>query len=124
MYHAVEGVRLLLDVGLEAVRDHSLALTDRAIERADALDIPLRSPRAPSERSAMVLLEVPEAERLAAHLKQQHVYTDSRRNEVLRMAPFVWNTREEVDHAFNLIGDALDTGAYRSRSVDAAGPVT
>ncbi|MCS3627340.1 aminotransferase class V-fold PLP-dependent enzyme [Salinibacter ruber] len=124
MYHAVEGVRLLLDVGLEAVRDHSLALTDRAIERADALDIPLRSPRAPTERSAMVLLEVPEAERLAAHLKQQHVYTDSRRNEVLRMAPFVWNTREEVDHAFNLIGDALDTGAYRSRSVDAAGPVT
>ena len=124
MYHAVEGVRLLLDLGLDAVRDHSLTLTDRAIARADALGVPLRSPRAADERSAMVLLEVPEAERLAAHLKEHHVYTDSRRNEVLRMAPFVWNTTDEIDRAFDLIGDALAAGAYRSRSVDAAGPVT
>ncbi len=124
MYHAVEGVRLLLDLGLDAVRDHSLTLTDRATEHADALDIPLRSPRSPDERSAMVLLEVPEAERLAAHLKQHHVYTDSRRNQVLRMAPFVWNTTDDVDRAFDRIGDALSSGAYRSRSGDSPGPVT
>jgi kynureninase len=124
MYHAVEGVRLLLDLGLDAVRGHSLALTDQAIDRADALDIPLRSPRSAEERSAMVLLEVPEAERLAAHLKEHHVHTDSRRNEVLRMAPFVWNTADDVDRAFDLIGDALAAGTYRSRAVDTAGPVT
>jgi len=124
MYHAVEGVRLLLDLGLDAVRDHSLSLTDRAIEHADALDISLRSPRSPEARSAMVLLEVPEAERLTAHLKDQGIYTDSRRNQVLRMAPFVWNTEDEIDRAFDQIGTALSSGSYRSRSVDAAGPVT
>ena len=36
LYHAVEGVRLLLDTGLEEVRAHSLALTERSIERAEA----------------------------------------------------------------------------------------
>ena len=124
MYHAVEGVRVLLELGLDAVRDHSIALTDLAIEHADALDIPLRSPRSPEERSAMVLLEVPEAERLTAHLKEQGVYTDSRRNQVLRMAPFVWNTADEIDRAFDRIGDALSDGTYRLQSIDTAGPVT
>ena len=124
MYHAVEGVRILLDLGLDAVRDHSRALTDRAITHADTLDIPLRSPRRLEERSAMVLLEVPEAERLTAYLKQRAVYTDSRRDEVVRMAPFVWNTLEEIDRTFDAIETAMSTGKYRSVSVEAAGPVT
>ena len=126
MYHAVEGVRILLDVGLDAVRQHSLALTDRALSRADAAGLSLRSPRTRDERSAMVLLEVPEAEALCAHLKTQGIYTDSRRNEVLRMAPFVWNTADEIDRTFDVIAKAVATGAYRDKSsADAApGPVT
>jgi len=124
MYHAVEGVRILLDLGLDAVRDHSLALTDRAIQHADRLDISVRSPRAPEERSAMVLLNVPDAERLTAYLKQQDVYTDSRRDEVVRMAPFTWNTAGEIDRAFELIEKALSSGEYRRLQVDSAGPVT
>jgi kynureninase len=124
MYHAVEGVRILLDVGLDAVRDHSRALTDRAIRHADALDIPLRSPRSREERSALLLLVVPEAEQLSAYLKQHDVYTDSRRDEVVRLAPFVWNTTAEIDRAFELIEKALSSGAYRNLQVGATGPVT
>jgi kynureninase len=125
MYHAVEGVRILLDAGLDAVRDHSRALTRRAIARADAADLPLRSPRDPARRSAMVLLEVPDAEKLCAALKDRHVYTDSRRNEVLRMAPFVWNTLAEVDRAFDIIEHLLVDDAYRSVAPGPApGPVT
>jgi kynureninase len=125
MYHAVEGVRILLDLGLDAVRAHSLALTDTAIERADAAELPLRSPREEERRSAMVLVEVPEAKRLCEHLKTENVYTDSRRNEVIRMAPFVWNTEAEVHRAFDVIEDAVQSGEYRKTDVpETAGPVT
>ncbi len=126
MYHAVEGVRILLDVGLQAVRHHSLALTDRAIARADAAGLPLRSPREQEQRSAMVLLEVPDAELLCAHLKTHGIYTDSRRNEVLRMAPFVWNTPDEIDRTFDVIAQAVSSGAYREQThaQAEAGPVT
>jgi kynureninase len=124
MYHAVEGVRLLLACGLDAVREHSLSLTRQAIERADAANISLRSPRAPAARSAMVLLEIPEAARMTRYLKTQHVYTDSRRNDVVRMAPFLWNTQEEVDRAFDAIEDALHSGTYRSHAPPNDGPVT
>lgn len=124
MYHAVEGVRILLSLGLDSVREHSLRLTDRAMERADALDTSVRSPRAPDERSALLLLEIPEAERLVAHLKRQHIYTDSRRNRIVRMAPFVWNTIDEIDRAFNALETALSSGNYKRSSVERSGPVT
>jgi kynureninase len=123
MYHAVEGVRLLLELGLDVVRAHSLHLTDLAIERADALNLPLRSPRAPEARSAMVLLEVPDALALSEYLKTEGIYTDSRQNEVVRMAPFLWNTEDEVHRTFDAIDHALQTGAHRDVAPP-SGPVT
>jgi kynureninase len=72
----------------------------------------------------MVLLEGSNAERLVAYLKDHDIYTDSRRNELIRMAPFVWNTRAEVDRAFEQIETALSTDAHHSVQLDAAGPVT
>jgi kynureninase len=124
MYHAVEGVRILLDYGLDAVREHSLALTDQAIERADAADLPLRSPRDREARSAMVLLEIPEAEKMTAYLKDHDIYTDSRRNEVVRMAPFLWNTEGEVQRTFDRIEQALASDAYKEAAMQSTGPVT
>ncbi|MEM9664675.1 MAG: aminotransferase class V-fold PLP-dependent enzyme [Bacteroidota bacterium] len=125
MYHAVEGLRLLLDTGLEAVRAASLALTDRAIARIDEAGLPLRSPRDRAARSAMVILEVEGADRLCAWLKQRHVYTDSRQGRYLRLAPFVWNTDEEVDRTFALISEALASGRYLETDAHVAtGPVT
>ena len=124
MYHAVEGLRILLDAGLDAVRDYSLSLAGRAIDRADALGLDLRSPRPEHRRSSMVLVEVDDAHKLCEHLKTRGVYTDSRKNRYLRMAPFVWNTEDEVDHAFDVIANAVTSGRYRSATVSASGPVT
>lgn len=124
MYHAVEGVRLLLDAGLEEVRAHSLDLTQQCIDHCDRLGLSLRSPRADQRRGAMLVVEVDEAGRLCEHLKQHAIFTDSRQDEVLRLAPFVWNTREEIERAFEEIEDSLSTGSYRSASPRRAGPVT
>ncbi len=127
MYHAVEGVRLLLEAGLDAVRRHSLALTGACIERADDAGLALRSPREAERRGAMVILDVPAADRLCAFLKQRYVYTDSRQGRYLRLAPFVWNTPDEVERAFDLLADALRSGAYLHPEAVApatTGPVT
>lgn len=127
MYHAVEGVRILHEAGIANVRQHSLALTAQCIARADDAGMALRSPRPAERRGAMVILEVEAADRLCAYLKERGVYTDSRQQRYLRMAPFVWNTPEEVDRAFDIIAEALASGAYhntRPETTAAAGPVT
>jgi hypothetical protein len=40
------------------------------------------------------------------------------------MAPFLWNTAEEIHRTFDRIEDALSSGAYREAPVESGGPVT
>lgn len=125
LYHAVEGLRLFLNVGLDTIRRDSLAKTAFCIEQVDRFSLPLRSPRNPERRSAMVLFEVPQADRLCSYLKTQAVYTDSRQGRYLRMAPFVWNTLGELEHTFQVIANALRTRQYLETHLEATvGPVT
>ena len=125
LYHAVEGVRLLLEAGLENVRADSLAKTALAIELAEAAGLTLQSPREAERRGAMVILAVDEATPLCEWLKTEGVFTDSRQNRVLRLAPFVWNTAADIERAFALLAEGLKTSTYRDRALPAsAGPVT
>lgn len=124
-YHGVEGARILLEAGLPAVRAHSLALTERMLLRAEAAGLRLRSPREPERRGAMVIFEVPHADRLAAWLKSHGVFTDSRQGRFLRLAPFVWNTAAGVDRACDALAEATASGAHLTFEAPAeAGPVT
>ena len=123
-YHAVEGLRVLLGAGLGRVRADSLAKTAYAITRAEAAGLRLRSPRDEARRSAMVIFEVDAADRLCEYLKTEGVYTDSRQARYLRFAPWVWNTRPDLDRALDTIADAVGSGAYRSFESLPEGPVT
>jgi kynureninase len=67
---------------------------------------------------------VPEANRLSEWLKTRDAFTDSRRNEALRLAPFVWNTPDEIGRVFEAVEEALTTGAHLRHAAEAAGPVT
>ena len=73
----------------------------------------------------MVIVEAPEADRLCAWLKTRGVYTDSRRGEVVRFSPWVWNAPEDIERCVDALGEAMETGAYLSYEAPAeAGPVT
>ncbi|MEL6770146.1 MAG: aminotransferase class V-fold PLP-dependent enzyme [Bacteroidota bacterium] len=125
LYHAVEGVRVLLETGLDAVRADSLAKTEIVIERAEAAGLRLRSPREPERRSAMVIFEVAAADRLCEYLKTRGVYTDSRQGRFLRLAPWVWNTTAEVERALDEIAAAIRSGSHHAFEAPIhAGPVT
>ena len=148
LYHAIEGLRVLLEPGLEAVRADSLAKTALAIERLEASGVAasgetasdgeapdglasgarglrLRSPREAERRGAMVVIEAERADLLCAWLKTRGVYTDSRRGEVVRFAPWVWNTREDVERCIDAMVEGVQTGEYLTYAPPPeAGPVT
>ncbi|MGB3541415.1 aminotransferase class V-fold PLP-dependent enzyme [Rubrivirga sp.] len=125
MYHAVEGMRILLDAGIPTVRQDTLAKGAHALDRASALGIAVRSPRDDERRGAMIVLEVEHASRMARWLKTQDVYVDARRDEVVRFAPFVWNTVEDVDRLFDALGRALESGEHLAlEAPEEGGPVT
>jgi kynureninase len=83
-----EGVRLVAEAGIPAIRGKGIALTELAIELADARlaqrGVSIASPREPSRRGAHVALAHPDAERLTAQLIDRGVVPDFRRPDVIR----------------------------------------
>ncbi len=125
LYHAVEGARLLLQAGLNNVRKDSLEKTAYCIQLGHNAGLTLRSPREEKRRSAMVIFEVPHADRMAHLLKSYNIYTDSRQGKYLRIAPFVWNTMEEIESTFAVIERGLRGARYLQVVPPlSAGPVT
>jgi kynureninase len=92
-----EGVRLIAEAGIPAIREKGIALTAYAIELADerlaALGVGVGSPRDPSQRGAHVALTHPDARALCAALIERGVIPDFREPDVIRVGLSPLSTR-------------------------------
>jgi kynureninase len=113
------GVRLLADAGIDRIRRKSEALTELAIERADAwlpaFGFEVGSPREVTRRGSHVALRHPRASDVCAALARDHrVITDHRPPDVLRLgfAPLylrfvdVWDAMVAIESVGRAIGRA------------------
>jgi kynureninase len=102
-----EGVKLVAEAGIDAIRAKGIALTEFAIELADSILAPLgvrvASPRNSAERGAHVALAHPDAKRLCAELIERSVIPDFRRPDVIRFGFSPLTTR------FVDVWDGVDT---------------
>ncbi|WBB53652.1 aminotransferase class V-fold PLP-dependent enzyme [Verrucosispora sp. WMMD573] len=96
------GLDLLLGVGIDAIRRHSLALTQRLIDRAGAAGIAVVSPTCATRRGGVVCLDIPDGEAVKRRLAARDVICSWR--SYLRVGPHVYNTLDEID----LFMDALE----------------
>jgi kynureninase len=92
-----EGVRLVAEAGIDAIRAKGMALGEFAIELADArlspLGVTIASPRDAAVRGAHVALAHPDAKRLCAQLIERDVIPDFRRPDVIRFGLSPLSTR-------------------------------
>ena len=92
-----EGVALVAEAGIERIRAKGIALTELAIELADArltdAGVTVASPRDPARRGAHVALAHPDAQRLCAQLVELGVIPDFRRPDVIRFGLSPLTTR-------------------------------
>jgi kynureninase len=108
-----EGVRLLAEAGIEAIRAKGVALTELAIALADEIPgVSIASPRDPAKRGAHVALAHPDARELCAKLIEDGVIPDFRRPDVIRFGFSPLTTR------FVDVWDGVDalTRALEARS--------
>ncbi|MFI9638683.1 aminotransferase class V-fold PLP-dependent enzyme [Micromonospora sp. NPDC051925] len=89
------GLDLLAGVGIETIRRHSLALTQRVLDRAAAAGIEVVSPTEPHRRGGVVCLDVADGEAVKRRLAERNMICSWR--GWLRVAPHVYNTLDEVD---------------------------
>ncbi|MEJ2867548.1 aminotransferase class V-fold PLP-dependent enzyme [Actinomycetospora sp. OC33-EN08] len=79
------GLDLYAEVGIDAVRAKSVALTEFTVAAADRLGLEVASPRDPDRRGGHVTLRHPDARRLVATLWERGVIPDFRAPDGIRI---------------------------------------
>ncbi|WP_431729484.1 aminotransferase class V-fold PLP-dependent enzyme [Verrucosispora sp. TAA-831] len=99
------GLDLLAGVGVPAIRRHSLALTQRVLDRAAQAGIAVVSPTEADRRGGVVCLDVPDGEAVKRRLAAQHLICSWR--GYLRVGPHAYNTLDEIDEFMDALGKEL-----------------
>jgi cysteine desulfurase / selenocysteine lyase len=104
-------LRLLAEIGVEAIGTRVLALTDLLIDDLRRRGYPVRSSLDPSRRSGIVIVEVNEPKAAHAGLLEQGIVT-AIRGAGIRISPHFYNSEDEVLR----VGTALDRLGQRPRN--------
>lgn len=105
-YAALPGYQAIVEIGVQRIRERSVALTQALLEDAIARGYVVRSPRDPVHRGGHVTVDVPAADAVHDELLRRDVVVDFRPGSGLRIAPHFFNTEEECGHVLDQI-DAI-----------------
>ncbi len=112
LYAATAGYDLIEEVGVDAIRERSLRLTDLLIRLADAAGFEVTSQRDLARRGASVTIRVPGFEGVHRELAERQILCDFRPDVGLRLGPHFFNTEDELELAIAQIADIGASGAH------------
>jgi len=100
LYTAVPALNWIERVGIDAIRARSVELTTHTHMIAVEEGFEILSPEWPDDRGGMVVLDVPEPERIVAALKPKGLIVDvGNRPNTMRLGPHPTMTEEECEYA-------------------------
>ena len=105
LYSCRPGYRIIASVGVQKIRERSLALTAHLMDVALAAGFELRTPRDPRHRGGTVSVWHPEAERLSSELIARDIMCDYRPNAGIRLSPHFYNTEAECERAIEVLAE-------------------
>ncbi|MCA9053654.1 MAG: aminotransferase class V-fold PLP-dependent enzyme [Planctomycetaceae bacterium] len=103
LYAAMEGVRTVLEVGIDSIREYSKLMTQEIVAQALKRDLCVRSPHDPDRRNGMVCLDFPQAQRLCKEMQMEGILTDWRPDCGLRISPHFYNSGEDIEGFFSTL---------------------
>lgn len=97
MYAARSGWEIIAEIGLDAIRKNSQALTTRLIQRAKAAGLTVNTPEDPTKRAGSVCLDFDGAEAAEKELLRRKFLVDYRPKCGIRAGPHFYTKPDEVD---------------------------
>ena len=79
-------------------------MTDRLIQIADELGIPIGTPRERDQRGGTVTFRVDEEDKVAAALIDEGIIVDARPGAGVRVGPHFYNTDEDIERFAEVLG--------------------
>jgi kynureninase len=115
-YAAKPGLEIIRQVGVQRIRERSLALTRRLMDGARAHGWRVATPGADETRGGTVTLDLPRGAEVLKELLRREVLVDYRPGAGIRISPHFYNTEEEIDHALGEIASILPMRVGQRRS--------
>jgi len=107
LYSCREGLRIVLEVGLQAIATESRRRTAWLIEAARQRGFTVNSPAQDGERGGVVMIAVERPGDIALRLRERGVLVDWRPGVGLRLGPHFFNTDDEVRETLDVLGRLL-----------------
>lgn len=115
--HSIQpGVKIMAEVGIEAIREKSMRQTALLIEMADTAGYEVVSPRDPARRAGTVTLNPPHAYEVSREMLARDIKIDYRQNAGIRIAPHFYNSDDEVREAVESMGAILADESWQQHS--------
>ena len=113
-YAARPGLEIVLEAGIDAIREKSLRQTGRLLERAERAGYQCTTPRDPDRRGGTVAIDVENGYEISRGLKSLDILCDYRPGAGIRLSPHFYTLDVELDRAIEAIGEVMSTGAWRA----------
>jgi len=129
LYAAQAGYDIVAEVGVKAIREKSVRMTQSFLEKCEAAGFPPTSPRDPARRGGTVTVSVePKGSRaakpssgasaigaaVAQELQRREVLVDYRPGAGIRVSPHFYTSEEDLDRFLVETRRVLDTRAYEA----------
>ena len=105
LYAARSGYEIVGEIGVPAIRAHSLRLTRRIMDHAARAGYRLNTPALDRERGGAVIIDVPNGEAVASELIRRQIIVDYRPGAGIRIAPHFYNTDQDIDTALAVLDE-------------------
>ncbi len=100
LYQSRAGQAIIGEIGVARIRDKSLVLTAKAIDRVDEHGFTLMSPREAARRGGSVVFDFVGAADVCRELNRRRFFCDHRPGVGIRIAPHFYTKAEEIDLFF------------------------
>jgi kynureninase len=114
LYAARPGLEIINQVGIAAIRAHSIRQTDRLLELAARSGYRCTTPQDPSRRGGTVAIDVENGYEISQSLQSLDILCDYRPGAGIRLSPHFYSRDDELDDAIAAIGEIRTTGAWRA----------
>jgi len=113
IFAAKEGVRILAEVGIQAVRKKSMRQTALIAQKAEELGLQITAPQDPKKRGGTIAVDVPQGYFVCQELLARDFIVDYRPKAGIRIAPHFYTKDDECLEALHQIMDILEKEAWK-----------
>jgi len=117
LYACQPGLKILNNVGVQAIREKSQRMTARLSEGARSRGWLVNTSQNPAERAGTVSIDCPHAYEVCRELLAREILVDYRPLAGIRISPHFYNQQEECDFALSQIEEILNTRAWEKHAL-------